>query len=354
MGDITRLQNSQPVQITDDSSQVVVISTGPAGTEAGLVVRNIPFGTQTVAGTVTNVPSGTQNAQGTWTAGQVATGASILAIQGVTGGVAVPISGTITNVPSGTQTIAGTVTNVPSGTQTVAGTVTLSSQTVTIASGTVTTVPSGTQTVAGSVTLSSATTAVAILVRAQAALNSTTSILGPSETYTGTASACYFYASIQVMIYTDADSAVNGLTVAQSADGVTWDITDSFTVGANQEFSTNVAVVGNYFRVVYVNGYNQQSYFHLTCGLSSAPPTPRTLTAGGNLQVSVAELFGKGSTNIMGNYSPTGAVMSVNDDDLHVILRNILKELKKIRFGMELVLDKELPRIDDGDGMGLA
>lgn len=49
MGDLTRLQNSQAVQITDDSTQAVAVTTSPSGSEAGLVTRNIPYGTQTVS-----------------------------------------------------------------------------------------------------------------------------------------------------------------------------------------------------------------------------------------------------------------------------------------------------------------
>jgi hypothetical protein len=58
MSDLTRLQSSQAVQITDDSSQSASVSTGPSGMEAGLITRNIPYGTQIVSGTVnTNADS---------------------------------------------------------------------------------------------------------------------------------------------------------------------------------------------------------------------------------------------------------------------------------------------------------
>lgn len=92
MGDLSRVQNSIPVQLVDANDlQVVDITTNtPSGTESGIVVRNIPSGTQTVAGTITASPTGTYT-----------------------------VAGSVTAVPSGTQTVAGTVTASPGGTYTV-------------------------------------------------------------------------------------------------------------------------------------------------------------------------------------------------------------------------------------------
>lgn len=61
MTDLTRLETSQPVQLVDANDlQVCDLTTiAPSGTESGLVVRNIPSGTQVVSGTVTAVSSGT-------------------------------------------------------------------------------------------------------------------------------------------------------------------------------------------------------------------------------------------------------------------------------------------------------
>ena len=68
MPDLSRIQSSQPIQITDDSAQAAVLSSSnPAGTEVGLIVRNIPSGTQTVAGSVSAVPTGTYTVTGSFT-----------------------------------------------------------------------------------------------------------------------------------------------------------------------------------------------------------------------------------------------------------------------------------------------
>jgi hypothetical protein len=51
MGDLNSLQSSLSVNIVDNDSQAVVQNTNPNGTEQGLIVRNIPSGTQGVAET---------------------------------------------------------------------------------------------------------------------------------------------------------------------------------------------------------------------------------------------------------------------------------------------------------------
>ena len=127
MGDLSRVQNSIPVQLVDANDlQVVDISTNaPSGTEAGIIVRPIVSGTQTVSGTVIATPSGTYT-----------------------------VSGTITATPSGTQVVSGTVTANPTGTYTVTGSTTAN--------------PTGTYTMTGS---GSAGTASAGVVTVQGITN---------------------------------------------------------------------------------------------------------------------------------------------------------------------------------------
>lgn len=141
MGDLTRVQTSQPVQLVDANDlQVADITTvSPLGTESGLIVRNIPSGTQAVSGTLTATPSGTYTVAGTVVASPTGTQA---------------VSGLVTASPTGTYTVAGTTTAVPSGTQNVAGTITAA--------------PSGTYTMTGA---GSAGTADAGVVTVQGIVN---------------------------------------------------------------------------------------------------------------------------------------------------------------------------------------
>lgn len=121
MPDLTRIQNSQPVQLIDATDLLVcdISTVAPSGTESGLIVRTLPSGTHTVVGTTTASPTGTYTVAGTTTA--------------VPSGTYTVTSTSMTIVPSGTQAVSGTVTATPTGTYTVAGTITA--------------VPSGTYTV---------------------------------------------------------------------------------------------------------------------------------------------------------------------------------------------------------------
>jgi hypothetical protein len=135
--DATLTSGSQLTQITNGTNQAA-ISNNPAGTEYGLVTRNIPYGTQTVSGSVSitgtpsvsvsgtvaatqsgnwtvtaNAGTGNFNIIGTGTAGIPATG--VVTVQGISSGTAIPISGTVnqglpnTNANAWTMQITDTV-----------------------------------------------------------------------------------------------------------------------------------------------------------------------------------------------------------------------------------------------------
>lgn len=105
--DATLTGGTQRARITDGTNNVALASTNPTGTEQGLIVRNIPSGTQTISGTVTaNAGTGNFNVIGTGTAGTPASG--VVTIQGIAGGTAIPVSGSIsaTNPSVGTNNSA--------------------------------------------------------------------------------------------------------------------------------------------------------------------------------------------------------------------------------------------------------
>lgn len=63
MADLTRLQNSQPVQITDDSTQVAVLTTTvPGSTVVALAIREVQRGQQTSANSMPVVLASDQTA----------------------------------------------------------------------------------------------------------------------------------------------------------------------------------------------------------------------------------------------------------------------------------------------------
>lgn len=93
--------------------------------------------------------------------------------------------------------------------------------------------------------------------------NSTTTPLAADATFTGATEEILNYATIRVMVFTDQDSAAEGLKVQYSTDGVNWDHQHTFTIAANISAHMCVHAEARYFRIQYVNGGDAQSVFRL-------------------------------------------------------------------------------------------
>ena len=97
--------------------------------------------------------------------------------------------------------------------------------------------------------------------------NSTTALLGTNvgvdDVFTGDAVNIVDYGIIFLTIFSDADSAVNGLSVQQSSDGVNWDNTDDISYFANTGKTYSFQPGAMFFRVVYTNGAVAQTEFRL-------------------------------------------------------------------------------------------
>ena len=116
--------NAWPVKITDGTNVNVFENTTPTGTEYGLIVRNIPSGTQTISGTVTaNAGTGNftvvQSTAANLNASVVGTGVAgtpaggVLTIQGSASGTPIPVTQTIVTAGTSTLTnVASSATNV--------------------------------------------------------------------------------------------------------------------------------------------------------------------------------------------------------------------------------------------------
>jgi len=94
-------------------------------------------------------------------------------------------------------------------------------------------------------------------------LNSTSTPLLANNAFTGSAERCNGYGIIYINTYSDVASAVDGLEVQQSSDGVEWDHCDEFTLsaGAGKNFSINP--YAKWYRIVYTNGALDQTEFRL-------------------------------------------------------------------------------------------
>ncbi len=102
--------------------------------------------------------------------------------------------------------------------------------------------------------------------------NSTTVPLGAGATFTGTFVEVLGYSNISVIVFADQGSAVDGLKLESSSDGINVDDSDSFTIsaGVGKQFSFGAA--SRYIRVRYVNGGIAQGTFRLQTILHQQAP----------------------------------------------------------------------------------
>lgn len=94
--------------------------------------------------------------------------------------------------------------------------------------------------------------------------NSTTTVLGAGETFTGEGEDISSYAAMTVMLFSDQASADDGLSVEFSTDNENWDEKETYTTSANEAFTLQPMGEGNYFRIVYTNGDIAQTEFRFS------------------------------------------------------------------------------------------
>ena len=98
--------------------------------------------------------------------------------------------------------------------------------------------------------------------------NSTTATLAGDAVYTGTSEDVSTYSQITVSYATDVAGATDGLEMQFSPDGTNWDRSIKITppqIGLTANFGGvhTLAVINQYFRIVYTNGSGAQGHFRL-------------------------------------------------------------------------------------------
>jgi hypothetical protein len=98
--------------------------------------------------------------------------------------------------------------------------------------------------------------------------NSTTSALGGGAVFTGTAYDVSNYSEITISYATDVEGATDGLQMQFSPDGTNWDRAIKITppqIGLTNNYggAHALAVINQYFRIVYTNGSGAQGHFRL-------------------------------------------------------------------------------------------
>lgn len=98
--------------------------------------------------------------------------------------------------------------------------------------------------------------------------------LAAGATFTGTATDMLDYGIVFITVYTDQDSATDGLCLQQSSDGTNWDIEDTYTITATHGKTFAIQPAAKYFRVVYTNGATPQTAFRLQAVLKKTNSLP--------------------------------------------------------------------------------
>jgi len=94
-------------------------------------------------------------------------------------------------------------------------------------------------------------------------VNSSSTPLGASATFTGTAESTLGFSHITVQVFSDQPSATDGLKVEWSTDGTNFDDDDVFNVPANNGKVFTFGPQSQFFRVRYTNGATPQGAFRL-------------------------------------------------------------------------------------------
>ena len=105
-------------------------------------------------------------------------------------------------------------------------------------------------------------------------VNSSTTLLSGSATFTGTSEDATNYSTITINIYSDVASANSGIKIEFSTDSSTWRFITTDTYQATFKYSQNFPVRAKYYRIVYTNGSSAQGSFTLqtilTVGMNTA------------------------------------------------------------------------------------
>ncbi len=82
------------------------------------------------------------------------------------------------------------------------------------------------------------------------------------------------YVEVVISVYSDVQSATDGLLIEYSADNVNWRHVDPYTIPADNGKNFSVQRLAPYFRITYTNGGADQSIFELTVILNKTRGKP--------------------------------------------------------------------------------
>lgn len=176
--------------------------------------------------------------------------------------------------------------------------------------------------------------------------NSSTTPLGAGATFTGTVTEILDFSHISVYIFTDQDSASEGLIVEWSQDGTNFDENDMYTISANDGKLYSFGPPSRYFRIRYINGATPQTTFRLQTILhtfstkSSSHRLSDDLSAEDDAELVISVIKAR---------TPSGAVSDVDgvpilgQNHLAVVSANVLLEQAVLNHTYTTTTDFNLP-----------
>jgi hypothetical protein len=154
--------------------------------------------------------------------------------------------------------------------------------------------------------------------------NTSQSNLGISGVFTGTWEDCLNYGVVTVGISVDQDSAIDGLRVEWSHDGITVDDVDTFTVFANTSKVFSFGPARRYCRIVYTNDgiittkFDLQTILRNVYTKSSSHRIQDNIVGEDDVEVVKAIMAGKDEINgLFENVSTFKGALSISDGLRH-------------------------------------
>lgn len=121
--------------------------------------------------------------------------------------------------------------------------------------------------------------------------NSTGEPLPSSQSFVGVADDVRGFATAAVLMFADVDSAVDGISLEQSTDGINWDSSQKYTLKAGIPLELTATLVGRFFRLSLTNGPDEASVFraetiyHVAKGRSLTTKLDQVLTQSDGAQL---------------------------------------------------------------------
>ena len=170
--------------------------------------------------------------------------------------------------------------------------------------------------------------------------NSTVALLGAGATFTGVSEDILNYAIMFINVYSDVASAVDGLCIEASRDGVNWNLSECYTIEAAKYKLFAHQCATKYFRIKYTNGGTIQTDFHIEVklctknALASSHRIDDEISGQDDASLRKSVITGKRADGIFDNVGLTnGANMKVSLEELESgISSNANSQLNTTQF----------------------